>query len=450
MKFVLFGAGRMGLIALNVLGADNVECFSDNNKAGTVLCEKRIISFDEMITLKDICIVIASDIYASEMEQQLIDAGISDYVLFHKRYNDKMNGYLPKYSYLHNTQYMFYTDILLNYRIYKYKSIVVYGVNPLLINLLFEIAIQVGIDKVKAIVSQGDEKEIYGIPVISEDEIGCDYDCLIINKPRKESGIREKTFENGMDIIDIYDVDKFIYFNNHPELSKFKDIHKNKRVFIVGNGPSVRLDDLEKLAKHKEICFGMNKIHRIFDEVTWRPNYICMTDSRVIFKCEKDIDLITKDSEVIMGDLYHFTNVKDENKINYVHLKSEYYAPNYPGFTDDVTSGVFWGYSVTYDIALQFAAYMGASEIYLIGIDNNNVGVITDKRNHFIKNYYDKEDENSYNNVVANFEAMNVAYEKAEKYSRNHGFRIFNATRGGKLEAFERVDFDSLFEEVSR
>ena len=40
---------------------------------------------------------------------------------------------------------------------------------------------------------------------------------------------------------------------------------------------------------------------------------------------------------------------------------------------------------------------------------------------------------------------MKVAFEFAEEYSKEHGFRIYNATRGGALEAFERVDFDSLF-----
>jgi hypothetical protein len=36
-------------------------------------------------------------------------------------------------------------------------------------------------------------------------------------------------------------------------------------------------------------------------------------------------------------------------------------------------------------------------------------------------------------------------YAYAERYSRDHGFRIYNATRGGELEVFERVDFDGLF-----
>ena len=38
-----------------------------------------------------------------------------------------------------------------------------------------------------------------------------------------------------------------------------------------------------------------------------------------------------------------------------------------------------------------------------------------------------------------------MAYQAAEKYAEEHGIKIYNATRGGRLEVFERVDFDSLF-----
>lgn len=40
---------------------------------------------------------------------------------------------------------------------------------------------------------------------------------------------------------------------------------------------------------------------------------------------------------------------------------------------------------------------------------------------------------------------MSLAYKAARKYADAHGIKIYNATRGGKLEVFERVDFDSLF-----
>jgi len=37
------------------------------------------------------------------------------------------------------------------------------------------------------------------------------------------------------------------------------------------------------------------------------------------------------------------------------------------------------------------------------------------------------------------------AYKTAKKYADRHGVKIYNATRGGNLEVFERVDFDTLF-----
>ena len=40
---------------------------------------------------------------------------------------------------------------------------------------------------------------------------------------------------------------------------------------------------------------------------------------------------------------------------------------------------------------------------------------------------------------------LQTAFEAAEKLSGKYGMKLYNATRGGKLEAFERVDFDSLF-----
>ena len=445
MKFILFGAGDVGIRALRVIGEEFVECFADNNKSGNVLCSKTIISFEEMLQKKEeFVIVITSTKYVNELEQQLLDAGVREYLIFNRRYYPSMNKYLPKYNYLYNTQYMNYTDILLNYNIGMYRNVVIVGTNECLKNLLFEIAILSDLGCVKAVISD-DGTEKYGFPNIKLEEIESETDCIIINVPRKESDIRESEKLIGKNVIDIYDIDKFIFYNIHPELVKYKDIHKNKRIFLVGNGPSVRIEDLELLKKNNEICFGMNRIYKVFSETTWRPNYICMTDSRVIISSEKDLELIIKDSRLILGDRYFYSKHRLDDKIDYVHLKSEYYAPNFPGFSEDITQGVFWGYTVTYDIALQFAAYMGASEIYLIGIDHNNIGAVTDTRNHFIKDYFEPEEEETYKGVVANFDAMTIAYKKAKKYASENGFAIYNATRGGKLEVFERVDFESLF-----
>lgn len=40
---------------------------------------------------------------------------------------------------------------------------------------------------------------------------------------------------------------------------------------------------------------------------------------------------------------------------------------------------------------------------------------------------------------------VTLAYQSAKQYANQHDFKIYNATRGGKLEIFERVDFNDLF-----
>ena len=40
---------------------------------------------------------------------------------------------------------------------------------------------------------------------------------------------------------------------------------------------------------------------------------------------------------------------------------------------------------------------------------------------------------------------MKAAYDAAANAAKVQGFNIYNATRGGMLGSFPRVDFDSLF-----
>ncbi len=40
---------------------------------------------------------------------------------------------------------------------------------------------------------------------------------------------------------------------------------------------------------------------------------------------------------------------------------------------------------------------------------------------------------------------MIYAFNVAKEYADQNGVKIYNATRGGMLESFERIDLDSLF-----
>ena len=100
--------------------------------------------------------------------------------------------------------------------------------------------------------------------------------------------------------------------------------------------------------------------------------------------------------------------------------------------------------------AVQLAAYMGFSEIYLIGVDhhfhisqNNKGEIVVDNS---VKDYFsDKYNEDKANLYIPNTEKSTMTYVAMKAHCDKRGIRVFNATRGGKLEVFSRVDFDTLF-----
>ena len=85
---------------------------------------------------------------------------------------------------------------------------------------------------------------------------------------------------------------------------------------------------------------------------------------------------------------------------------------------------------------------MGFEKIYLLGTDFTQKGNVGEKGNHIYDDIFTEKRKivgNSFYDIALN------ALEIAKEYADAHGIKIYNATRGGKLEVFERVDFDSLF-----
>ena len=129
--------------------------------------------------------------------------------------------------------------------------------------------------------------------------------------------------------------------------------------------------------------------------------------------------------------------------------------PEPPPFSDNPVRCVYGGNTVLYTL-LQFALHMGIKDVYLLGIDFNyetpkTVATSHDgepwfyqvgpERNHFHPDYLKPGDLMGNPNLhrhEKSYLAARAAFEAA-------GGRILNATRGGKLEIFPRVDFDSLF-----
>lgn len=228
----------------------------------------------------------------------------------------------------------------------------------------------------------------------------------------------------------------------HKDLEKFKDIHKGKRVFLVGNGPSLSAHDLDLIHENEDISFAFNKIYRIFDQTAWRPDYYGFTDFfsyKINMHAVDDIK-----ADIFLWDVFEaFAEKKQRENVYFFNFIREPFYPNMPKFSSDIVSGTYLGNSVTYDIGLQFAAYMGFKEIYLVGMDHEYADEMTDSNSHF-QGYFEEKEKNLKFPMYEK-EKVELSFQAAGIYANQHDIKIYNATSGGKLEVFDRVDFDELF-----
>lgn len=224
----------------------------------------------------------------------------------------------------------------------------------------------------------------------------------------------------------------------YKEFALLKNKYVGKRCFIVCTGPSLLSTDLDALKS--EFCFGMNSIFKIFGKTEWRPSYYCLIDPNV-YKAIADDEDFQNIENALMPDtiIKEFKNLSLKKYIQFPFDNNEFawhLLTNAPiKFTENAEILVYDAATVTYTL-MQIAVFMGFKEIYLLGCDCNYSG----EKQHFseygvnVTNYYSETEDQ-----------LISAYQAARQYADAHGIKIYNATRGGKLEVFERVDFDRLF-----
>ena len=117
-----------------------------------------------------------------------------------------------------------------------------------------------------------------------------------------------------------------------------------------------------------------------------------------------------------------------------------------PKFSPDLEGRLSEGGTITYHL-LQIAVYMGFKEIYLIGCDFKfSFGISVDGKmvkDETVKDHFAKDDKKT--DTMPDLQKNLRAYRSAKRYADHHDIKIYNATRGGNLEVFERRDFDLSF-----
>ena len=227
--------------------------------------------------------------------------------------------------------------------------------------------------------------------------------------------------------------------DSRKRLAALKDIHKGERCFIIGNGPSLRETDLQRV--RGEYTFGLNRIYLLFPELGFSTTYFVSMNDLVIEQCAEEI-LALPSPKFLSWRSHRFLRPTEDTNF----LFTTYTGPK---FACDVSGRLWEGATVTY-VALQLAYHMGFEKVILIGVDHNFVTkgdankTITsqgDDPNHFAPNYFGK----GFRWQLPDLETSERAYRMAWGAYEAAGRQVLDATIGGKLTVFPKVDYLSLF-----
>jgi len=227
---------------------------------------------------------------------------------------------------------------------------------------------------------------------------------------------------------------------SHRTLASYHNKHQGQRCFIIGNGPSLRHTDLGKL--ENEFTFGLNRIYLLFPELGFNTTYLVSVNDLVLEQCAAEMQALSLPRFVTWRARRWFSPDPGLTYLDSDFTGEENFAPNCLG-------RVFEGYTVTY-VALQLAFHMGFKEVILIGVDHNfqtqgpaNQAVISqgDDPNHFAPNYFGK----GFKWQLPDLAGSERAYKLAREAYTKAGRRVVDATVGGKLTIFDKVDYSTHF-----
>ncbi|QOR65477.1 DUF115 domain-containing protein [Cytobacillus suaedae] len=231
--------------------------------------------------------------------------------------------------------------------------------------------------------------------------------------------------------------------SNNYKIFKLKNKYVGKRCFIIGNGPSLKPEDLDKLKN--EITFSSNKIYKIFNKTTWRPTFYMVVDPIVLEENVTEINQVDAKTKFTLKVYRHLFDAD-------VYFNNNLNSNKRETFSKNIMESLYSSGTVSYHL-LQIAYYMGFSEVYLLGHDYNFKGAISktkdlsflneanNSQHYFSKDYIridEKKPGQAPDEIYYGMEKAKIEYEQS-------GRKIFNSTRVTYLDVFDLKHFDELF-----
>ena len=253
----------------------------------------------------------------------------------------------------------------------------------------------------------------------------------------------------------------FVESDEWEKVLAMKDIHKGKRAFVLGNGPSINLQDLTLL--RDEITFVANWFinHKRFRRIN--PTYYCVSSHEMFGGWGKapelNADFARLVAEKQTEQTFFFSNrfapylrqlglVPDARLRSLIFDRPKFLIEEIGTQNYDLNRCMDDGYTVLLTFCVPLCVHFGITDIYLLGCDcDYGLTTASDPKAYFYRPEQHTSATTSFNSLVRIwtpggpiFQTYEIVANEAEK----RGTRMWNATRGGRLELLPRVEYETL------
>lgn len=246
----------------------------------------------------------------------------------------------------------------------------------------------------------------------------------------------------------------------------FKGLYKNKRCFILGNGPSLRNEDLSLLKE--EIVFTVNQIARNeqFDKL--QPSFHFWIDNNFFSASKKNencelietmIKIMQKESSPYCFYPLNQKMFVEKNGLNNGkerYLDPRLYITKVFKLKIDI-SNYTYSLGTVVQQAILAAIYMGFNEIYLLGCDSTGIVTTINSALHVDNNTYSynvtENERHRMEDMVSNSKITDYAYsyymmlkgfDIIYKNCMKRGVRLFNCSQDSVLDMIPRKSLESV------
>ena len=235
---------------------------------------------------------------------------------------------------------------------------------------------------------------------------------------------------------------------------KFRDIHRGQRCFVIGNGPSLKHQDLSRLSD--EVTFATNAFHlHPLAQEKRLPTYYLLSDPEY-FNGEIALDEFSRLKAAIGSTpifLPHYAKAFI-TKTSALPEAQIYYVASCGGLEDtwasrpDLTQTIPGAQTVV-QLAILAAMYMGCSPIYLLGLDHDWLSHGGHHLNFYSDETAAEQPEGNlpgwtYRKMMEAMLTMWDIYEMLLRIANAEGIEIINVTHGGFLDVFKRQRYESI------